>query len=47
MSNNSFTCAECGMHYKDKKIAKQCEEFCKTHNACSMEIAKLSIEAQA
>lgn len=47
MSNNSFTCPECGMHYKAKKIAKQCEEFCKTHNACSMEIAKLSIEAQA
>lgn len=39
-----FQCSECGLHYRDKELAKKCENFCKKHNACSMEIAKKAIE---
>lgn len=47
MSEKTFRCPECGMHYRDRKIAKRCEDFCRSHQACSLEIAKLSIEAGA
>lgn len=39
-----FQCPECGLHYEDEAIAKQCEAFCKEHNGCSLEITKLSAE---
>ena len=41
-----FQCPECGLHYRSQKIAKQCEEFCKTHNMCSTEIARFAIELE-
>ncbi len=37
-------CPECGLHYEDKAIAKQCEAFCKEHNACSLDITRYSVE---
>jgi hypothetical protein len=39
-----YQCPECGLHYEDKQIAKQCEAFCKEYNGCSLEITKLSVE---
>ncbi len=39
-----YQCPECGLHYRQQQIAKQCEEYCKTHNACSMEIASHAVE---
>ena len=39
-----FRCPVCGLHYKDKAIAKRCEAYCKKHNGCSLEITKFSIE---
>lgn len=46
MSNNEtlFKCAECGLHYKDQKISRQCQAFCKKYKACSMEITQQSEE---
>ncbi|MEK7561626.1 MAG: hypothetical protein AAB541_02080 [Patescibacteria group bacterium] len=41
-----FRCSECGLHYRQQQIAKQCEEYCKTHNACSIEIMRYAIETQ-
>ncbi len=43
-SEQFFECPECGLHYRDLKIAKQCETFCKANKACSMEIAKKAVE---
>ena len=40
----SFVCESCGFHYLDKEIAERCEIFCSTHNSCSPEITKNSIE---
>ncbi len=39
-----YRCPECGLHYEDEQIAKQCEAYCKEHQGCSMEITKLSVE---
>jgi hypothetical protein len=42
----SFECPECGLHYNDEATTKQCEDFCKQYQACSIEITKNSIEAK-
>ncbi len=42
-----FQCPECGLHYTDEQTAKECEAFCKAHNACSLEISQKSVEAQS
>ncbi len=39
-----YQCPECGLHYEDEKIAKQCEEYCRAQHSCSLEITKLSVE---
>jgi hypothetical protein len=46
MSQELFQCPECGLHYRDAKTAAECEAFCKTNNACSLEISMKSVEAQ-
>lgn len=46
MSMLIFQCMGCGLHYHDRRIADKCEEFCRENNACSIEIARFSIELQ-
>lgn len=48
MSNKQqfFQCPECELHYRSQEIAKKCEEFCKAHNACSVEITRYAIELE-
>ncbi len=41
-----FQCPECGLHYKDMKLAKDCEAFCSQNKACNLDIARHSIEVQ-
>jgi len=41
-----FQCKECKMFYKDKKLAKKCEEWCRKHKSCNIEIIKHSINLQ-
>ncbi|TBR22138.1 MAG: hypothetical protein EPO63_07830 [Candidatus Nitrosotenuis sp.] len=38
-----YQCEACGFEYKEIQNAQQCEDFCKQHNSCSTEIAKLAI----
>ncbi len=38
-----YTCPECNLSYGDKDLAKRCEDWCKTHNSCNLEITKHSI----
>jgi len=42
--NALHQCLICGLHYRDEATAKACYEFCKKHNACSMEITKAAVE---
>ncbi len=48
MSNeqNLYQCPECGLHYKDKEIAKKCEAWCKNYKSCNLVISQQSVEAQ-
>lgn len=46
MSDITYECPECGLHYGDEAIMKQCQAFCKEHQACSIEITKNSIEVK-
>jgi len=38
-----YVCEECGFGYRERRYAKMCEDFCRTHGACSMEIAKYAV----
>ena len=37
-------CEECNMYYKTREIAQKCENFCKEHHACSIEITKHAVQ---
>jgi hypothetical protein len=39
-----FQCPECGLHYRDKTTANECEAFCKVHKACNLVISMKSVE---
>ncbi len=38
-----YICGECGLGFRDPKTALLCEEYCRSHKACSPEIAKKAI----
>ena len=46
MSEQSYQCLACGLHYASEELAKQCGQFCTAHNACNPDIARQSIELQ-
>ena len=35
-----FVCEECNFAYLDKKIASECENWCKENHSCNLEITK-------
>ena len=39
-----YICEECGFKYKDRGTAQKCEEFCRKHKSCSLEITKYAIK---
>ncbi|MEM2918685.1 MAG: hypothetical protein QXY62_04220 [Candidatus Altiarchaeota archaeon] len=41
--NGLWQCEECKLFYKEKNFAKKCEEWCKKHNSCNLEIIKHAI----
>ncbi len=42
-----FQCEKCGFKYASRELAKKCEEFCTKHRACSLEITKHAVDAEA
>jgi hypothetical protein len=40
----AFACGVCGLHYEDPAVARACERFCRTNDACSLEITAMSRE---
>lgn len=44
MSDKTFQCSECLLHYRTKEMAEKCQDYCKTNHACSLEIIQNSIE---
>jgi len=40
---NFFQCEECGFLYKTEEIAQKCENWCREHKSCNLEIIKEGI----
>jgi len=38
-----FICEVCRLGYENKENAEACQNFCSTHNACSLEITSKAI----
>ena len=41
--NKVHLCEQCATIYKDKELAKKCEDWCKKHSSCNLEIIKKAI----
>jgi hypothetical protein len=41
---NLHKCPECGLHYEDKRQVEKCEEWCREHKSCNLEIISQAIE---
>lgn len=39
-----YQCEQCGFYYNTKILAQKCEDFCKKHKSCSIEITKHSVK---
>ena len=39
-----YICEECGFVYSEKNKAKKCEDYCKEHKMCSLEITKEAVQ---
>ena len=39
-----YTCEICKFAYKEKQLAKKCQDFCKAHKSCSLEITKHAVK---
>lgn len=39
-----YQCPECGFWYKEKKWAQKCEQWCRKHKSCNIEITKHAIK---
>ena len=39
-----FVCEECGFAYAEKALAQKCEEYCKKHQSCSLEITRHAVK---
>ena len=37
-------CEECGFAYESKEWAEKCENYCKEHRSCSLEITKYAVK---
>lgn len=38
-----FLCDICGLGYADRETARECEDYCKAHNSCSIEITEKAV----
>jgi len=39
-----FICQKCGFNYKEKQWTERCENWCKEHHSCNIEITKHAID---
>jgi len=42
--NELYQCEECGFKYKANEWAEKCQEWCKEHKSCNLEIIQYAIE---
>lgn len=39
-----FVCGECNFAYEGKDLAKKCENWCREHHSCNVEITKHAVQ---
>ncbi|MDP2630456.1 MAG: hypothetical protein Q8P56_03550 [Candidatus Uhrbacteria bacterium] len=39
-----YQCEECGLHYREREWAEQCEAWCREHHTCNLEIIVHAVE---
>jgi hypothetical protein len=39
-----FLCDECGFAYLSKEEAQKCEDWCREHHSCNMELTKNAVK---
>jgi len=39
-----FACGECGMKFKEKDLAKKCEDWCKKTHSCNIDIIQHAVK---
>jgi len=39
-----YQCGECGLSYRERPIAEQCEAWCREHKSCNLEITQHSLD---
>jgi len=42
--NKFYQCEDCKLFYSDRNYAEKCEEWCKKHKTCNIEITKNAIK---
>jgi len=42
--NNLYECEICLLKYKDKRLAKKCQEWCKKYKSCNLDITKFAVK---
>ena len=45
-SKKLYGCKECNMLYKEKELAEKCEDWCRKHKSCNLEIIKHAVKAK-
>lgn len=40
----TYQCPECGLHYRDENVAKQCEKWCREYKSCNLKIIQSAVE---
>jgi len=40
-----YRCNECGFYYAEKEWAEKCQQWCKEHNSCNLDIIKHAIKS--
>ncbi|MBI1999302.1 MAG: hypothetical protein HYS74_01440 [Parcubacteria group bacterium] len=38
-----YQCEACGLAYRERKIAEECEQWCREHASCNIEIIKNAV----
>jgi hypothetical protein len=38
-----YACGECGLIYREERLAEECEEWCRAHGTCRVDLAKMSV----
>lgn len=42
-----FLCGECGFAYETRELAQKCQDWCREHHSCSLDITKYAVNLKS